>query len=405
MIAQSGGPTAVINSSVYGCIKEFISLNGSATAYAGLYGIQGILENKFVNADALPTESLKRLPAAALGSSRYQLKDFHQDDNEYKRLIEIFQSHGIRYFFYIGGNDSMDTADKIYDYSRASGLDLCVCGIPKTVDNDLALTDHCPGFGSAAKFIATAGLEIWFDINTFQKASVMVLEVMGRDAGWLAAAASILESIFPEINMLVYLPEKPFDIQSFLEDVNHALVRKNKLLIFISEGIKDRNGEYIGSRKNGYDKDDFGHRQLGGAGKLLQRELKRKLLKEVKLTEFGVLQRCSMHCVSRPDIREAEMAGRQSVRYAMSGKNGFMTALKRNGWRESGYECSTEPVALKDVSNRVHHVPENWILENGKCNNHRIFEYALPLMFDNKEFDGWKSLNWMTASNLLHSLK
>lgn len=382
MIAQSGGPTAVINSTAYGCIKEFMAFNGTAAVYAGLYGMQGILEGKIRNVSSLPpsqVEFLPYMPSAAFGSSRYRLKDFRTDDREYQKLFQIFRKYNIRYFFYIGGNDSMDTADKIYDYAGLTGYDLSVCGIPKTIDNDLVLTDHCPGFGSAAKFVTAAVEDIWFDINAYQKTTVMVLEVMGRDTGWIAAAAGILPNVISGFNILVYVPEKAFDGPSFLADVSNALSRKSKLLVVVSEGLKDKKGEYVGL--SGNQKDSFDHPQLGGVGKCLQRYLKKNLLNDVKLMQFGVLQRCSIHCVSETDQREAEMVGRQSVRYVMQGKNGFMTALERNE-AAAGYVCGTKPVRLKDVCNRVKAVPQAWIGEGGKCNTVQLLRYMAPLIFD-----------------------
>ena len=383
IIAQSGGPTSVINATAYGCIKEFLSTDNSYIVYAGIYGIEGILQKKIMNVSKIPVneiEKLRYMPSAAFGSNRYRLKDYKIDNKEYIKLFDVFKDLNIRYFFYIGGNDSMDTANKIFNYASSIGYELYVCGIPKTIDNDLVLTDHCPGFGSAAKFVATAGIEMWLDINAYKKISVMVMEVMGRDTGWIAASSCVLKNAVSDMNLLIYLPEKAFDKQNFLSDVSNALEKKDKLLIVASEGLKDSNGKYIDVSENCYQEDNYGHQQLGGIGKSLRQSIRNNITSEVKFAELGILQRCSMHCASETDIMEAEMVGRHSVRYALGGYTGFMTAIVRT--KSDVYECATKMIKLADVCNKIRYVPSEWLSGCGEGINQQMLGYMEPLIFD-----------------------
>lgn len=379
LIAQSGGPTSVINASAYGAIKEFISLASDCKVYAGLYGIEGILEDRIIDIDTMDKntiETLKYMPSSAFGSCRYKLKDQDVNEEEYKKILNIFKKYNITYFLYIGGNDSMDTANKLNIYMNKIGYDVNIIGVPKTIDNDLVETDHCPGFGSAAKYVANTCIEIWFDINAYKKESVVIVEVMGRDAGWIAASTGILKSIIPNVNQLIYLPEISFDKSKFLIDVGNAIKRNNKLLIVVSEGIKDENGEYI--NKNIDEIDPFGHKRLGGAGKHLRDLVKKNITKNVKLIKLGILQRCAIHCASKTDVDESEMVGRDSVKYAIAGYSGYMTAIMR--LNNDKYKCKTDLVKLQDVSNRVKNVPLNWINEEGNGMKDEIINYVQPLI-------------------------
>ncbi|MDK2806090.1 MAG: ATP-dependent phosphofructokinase / diphosphate-dependent phosphofructokinase [Thermoanaerobacterium sp.] len=379
LIAQSGGPTSVINASAYGAIKEFLSLGSGHKVYAGVYGIQGILEKRIIDIDTLnknTIETLKYMPSSAFGSCRYKLKDYDENEEEYEKIINIFKKFNIRYFLYIGGNDSMDTANKLSIYMNKIGYDANIIGVPKTIDNDLVETDHCPGFGSAAKYVTNIGIEIWSDINAYKKESIMIMEVMGRDAGWIAASTGILKSVIPDINQLIYLPEISFDKDKFLIDVEKAIKKNNKLLIVVSEGIKDENGEYINANKN--EIDSFGHKQLGGAGRHLQNLIKENITKNVKLIELGVTQRCAIHCASKTDIEESEIVGRDSVKYVLAGYSGYMTALERSS--NDKYNCVTKLVKLQDVCNRVKNVPLNWINEQKNSVKDAMIDYIQPLI-------------------------
>lgn len=389
MIAQSGGPTSVINATAYGCIREFMERRGHGRVYAALYGLEGLLQNRFVEASALPQAELEKLrcmPGAAFGSNRYRLRDYRQDDSEYARLFRIFRELQIRYFFYIGGNDSMDAAFQLSAYAAETGYELSVCGVPKTIDNDLVLTDHCPGFGSAAKFVVTTAAEMWMDVETYDKPAVLVVEAMGRDAGWLAASAGILPAIVPSVNLLVYVPEKAFSHRMFLADVNNALQKQNHLLVVTSEGLKNVQGAYIPAMAGGGEADAYGHPQLGGIGKSLQRAIRENITDRVKLEELGILQRCSAFCASRRDRQEAEMAGRDSVKYALEGDSGFMTALVRK--QTPPYGCTTQTVRLEAVRNRVRHLPPAWLQRDEEGVNPQLLRYMEPLIFDAGELAG-----------------
>lgn len=381
LVAQSGGPSAVINSSVYGVIKEFLSLNSSSKVFAGIYGIKGIMDRKVIDLERLNSDSIEALrymPSSGLGSCRYKLPHYEDNDEDYEKLIEVFKELNIRYFFYIGGNDSMDAANKIDEYAKTVRYDIKVIGIPKTIDNDLVETDHCPGFGSTAKYISNVGLELWFDINTYEKESIMIMEVMGRDAGWIAASTGILKRRIPNMNQLIYLPEIPFNKLRFLEDVQECIKNNNKLLIVTSEGLRGNSGEYINVDNNCYKKDAFGHKQLGGIGRFLQEEIKNNITNNVKLTEVGVIQRCARHCASKVDLEEAEMVGKESVRYALDGHTGYMTALERiNSER---YTCTTRLVRIENVCNKVKHVPSNWIKEHANGVTEEMIAYVEPLI-------------------------
>lgn len=381
LVAQSGGPTTVINSSAYGVIKEFLSLQPAGKAFIGLYGIKGILDRNMVDAGKLQKESIEALrymPSSALGSCRYKLAHYKDNSEDYEKLLQIFKELNIRYFFYIGGNDSMDAACKISEYMQSEDYDIKVIGVPKTIDNDLVVTDHCPGFGSTAKYILNTALELWFDINTYEKESIMIMEVMGRDAGWIAASAGLLKEKVPNMNELIYLPEMSFDKIKFLQDVKNSLKENNKLLVVTSEGLKGENGQYINVGDNCYSTDAFGHKQLGGIGKFLQNTIKTSVTSRVKLTEVGVIQRCAMHLASKTDLDEAEMAGRDSVKYALEGYSGCMTAIKRI--EDSEYKSTTTLVKLEEVCNKVKHVPADWINESGNGVNKEMIDYVKPLV-------------------------
>ena len=381
LVAKSGGPTAVINSSAYGVIKEFMENRKNEKVFVGVNGIEGILNNQIYNVAKLSMEELngmKYLPSAAFGSCRYKLKNYEDSSIEYEKIFDIFKKNNICYFFYIGGNDSMDAARKLSDYAKKIGFPINIIGVPKTIDNDLVETDHCPGFGSTAKYVGNTGMELWMDTKAYHTNSVMVMEVMGRDAGWIAASSGLIKEAITDVNQLIYLPEIPFTAEKFLKDVKNALSNEGKLLVVTSEGLKDDKGDYINTDSNCYEKDQFGHKQLGGVGKYLQTLIKDNVEKRVKLTELGVSQRCAMHCVSKTDLDEAELVGRAAVKYALQDKSGFMVALERVEGIE--YKCKTRLVELNKVCNAVKGVPKDWINSDGCSISKKMIDYVSPLI-------------------------
>ena len=381
LVAQSGGPTAVINSSAYGVIKEFMRNRKNEKIFVGVNGIQGILSNQIYDADKLSMEELntmRYLPSAALSSCRYKLKNYEDSVIEYEKIFNLFKSNNIRYFFYIGGNDSMDAAKKLCNYAQNINFDINIIGVPKTIDNDLVETDHCPGFGSTAKYVCNTGMELWMDTKTYHTNSIMVMEVMGRDAGWIAASSGLIKEAILDVNQLIYLPEIPFTVEKFLKDVSNSLSNNGKLLVVTSEGLKDSNGEYINIDPNCCKKDQFGHEQLGGVGSYLKTLIQDNVEKRVKVNELGVSQRCAMHCVSKTDLDEAELVGRAAVKYSIMGRTGFMVALERLKGKE--YECTTRLVELNMVCNAVKSVPKDWINSDGCSISKKMIDYVSPLI-------------------------
>lgn len=375
IIAQSGGPTSVINASAYGVIREFLDTDSSIKVYAGTHGVQGILDRRLVDVAGInpsTIDHLKFLPSAAFGSCRYKLLDNIGNDGDYKKLLEIFKEYNIRYFFYNGGNDSMDSAAKVNRFAQSIGYEMRVVGVPKTIDNDLIETDHCPGFGSSAKYIANSVLEVWYDICSYSKKQITVIEAMGRDAGWLAASASLVGD---NVNKLIYLPENNFDDDRFLANVEEAMKKDKRLIIVASEGIHYGDGNYV-SVDNA--RDSFGHAKLGGAARALKKMLLANFAVDVRAIELGLLQRCAMHCVSGNDLNESEMVGRGAAKLAISGETGCMAAFDRVS--EDPYRCEVKSVPLDDVCNKVKNVPKDWIGEDLCSVTQDYIRYAAPLI-------------------------
>ena len=381
IFGQSGGPTSVINASAYGVIKTALESPHITRVLGASHGIQGVLDDVLFDMSREDPRELALLlntPSSALGSCRYKLKDAGTDDTDYRRILEIFKKYDVRYFFYNGGNDSMDTCNKISKYLLAQGYPCRVIGIPKTIDNDLFGTDHCPGYGSAAKYIATSCMEIYQDTHVYSTGTGTVAECMGRNAGWLTAAAALASpsGCGPD---LIYLPETPFSVDKFIADAE-ALYRKNKnVFIAISEGIHDENGVFISEYAGqGAPADAFGHKQMGGAAAFLAAEIKQRLGAKTRAIEFSLLQRCAAHCASRTDIEEAFMLGCEAVRAATGGATDKMVALRR----ESGkaYRVSTELVELTVTANTENKFPAEWITDGGTGIAPEFFAYALPLI-------------------------
>ena len=380
LLGQSGGPTSVINASAAGVFLEALKHEQITDVYAGIHGIKGILNEEFYDIKQEDLEELERLkytPSSAIGSVRYKLKDPNVDDSDYKKLLEVFKKYNIRYFFYNGGNDSMDTCHKISEYMSNAHWDVNIIGVPKTIDNDLNGTDHTPGFGSAAKYVITTLMELYLDATVYDTKNVTIVEIMGRNAGWLAASANLSKSLGygPD---LIYLPEVNFDLNNFFTQVEHLLEKKRSIVIAVSEGIMS-DGKYIPEIYNAQiGKDAFGHAQLGGTALLLAQEIKNKFNVKTRPIELSLLQRSAAHLASLTDIEEAFNAGKHAVLAAINGQSGYMVCFKRLS--SEPYEISYELVPLKDAANIEQKVPLEWILPNGAGLTQAYNDYLLPLI-------------------------
>ncbi len=381
IFGQSGGPTSVINASAYGVFKAALE-SGSITRVLGAaHGIKGVLGDKLYDIakeDLSELELLKSTPSSALGSCRYKLKDASVDDTDYKRILEIFKKYDVRYFFYNGGNDSMDTCNKISKYMQSVGYECRVMGVPKTIDNDLYGTDHCPGFGSAAKYIATSCMEIYQDACVYDTGAVTIAECMGRNAGWLTAAAALatMQGAGPD---LIYLPEVSFDLEKFLADVQRLWETKGNCFVAVSEGIHDKDGVFIAEYANRDAKTDaFGHKQMGGTAAYLAQLVKERLGAKTRAIEFSLLQRCGAHVASKTDVDEAVWMGREAVKAALSGVTDKMVAVEREPGE--GYRPKVKLVDLTATANTEHKFPLEWITEDGAGIKPEFADYAMPLI-------------------------
>ena len=384
LIGQSGGPTSVINASALGCIETAMASANVTKVYGAAHGIKGAFNDEIYDLtqeDPAELSLMRYTPSSVLGSCRYKLADFMVDDTDYKRILDIFKKYDIRYFFYIGENDSMDTSSKISSYLSQHDYECRVIGIPKTIDNDLAITDHCPGYGSAAKYIATTFMEVSRDAKVYDRGSITVIEVMGRNAGWLTAASALAGIKYKDHGPdLVYLPEVPFDMSNFLSDVSRVYEEQGDVLVAVSEGIKDKNGTYIVSYFSDQtkEKDAFGHAKMGGLAANLAEYANAKLKAKVRGIELSLLQRCAAHLASATDVEEAYMAGKAAFEAAEAGVTDKMITFER----EPGeiYKCKTGLVDLVEVANAEKKVPREWINEAGNGVLQPFIDYALPLI-------------------------
>jgi 6-phosphofructokinase len=382
IIGQSGGPTSVINASAYGVIRTALDNPSITKVYGASNGIRGVLDDVLFDMGQEDPQELALLPytpSSALGSCRYKLKDSDVDDTDYKRILEIFKKYDVRYFFYNGGNDSMDTCNKISKYMQKVGYDCRIMGVPKTIDNDLFGTDHCPGYASAAKYIATSCMELYLDARVYDTGMICVLEIMGRHAGWLTAAASIA-SHFGMGPDLIYVPEVDFDMDRFIADVKDIYAKNGKCIVAVSEGIHDASGKLIAEYgAENAPVDSFGHKQLGGLASTLANILKGATGAKVRGIEFSLLQRCAAHCASKTDIDESFSSGKAAVEYAVSGITDKMVGFRRN--MDSGkYVCEIVLMELSDVANTEKKLPLEWINAQGNNINEGFIDYALPLI-------------------------
>ena len=383
IIGQSGGPTSVINASAYGVIDTALKSGVITKVLGAEHGIKGVLEDRLFDMgmeDPAELELMKYTPSSALGSCRYKIADPEVDDTDYKRILEVFKKHDVRYFFYNGGNDSMDTCNKISKYMQSVGYECRIMGVPKTIDNDLWGTDHCPGYASAAKFVATTCMEIYRDARVYDTGMVCIIEVMGRHAGWLTAAAS-LACLSGEGPDLIYLPEVDFDLDKFTDDVKRIYDKYGKCIVAVSEGIHDKNGTLIA--EYGADNapvDAFGHKQLGGLASYLAGYIKGQIGCKVRGIEFSLMQRCGAHIASATDISESFMSGKAAVEYAVEGMTDKMVGFERHGDEFGNYVCGIKLMDLVDVANTEKKVPLEWINAEGNGMTDDFIDYALPLI-------------------------
>jgi 6-phosphofructokinase 1 len=376
IVGQSGGPTVAINASLAGVIRGAMKyLDGEV--YGALNGIEGLLQRNIIDLrksinTAEDIDRLAATPAMALGSCRYKLPA--PPHEKYDEILRIFEDYGIGYFFYIGGNDSMDTVKQLSKICREKGIDIKCIGIPKTIDNDLPITDHTPGFGSAAKYIAGSIAEIAMDSSVYDMFSVIVAEIMGRHAGWLAAASVLARDAVSSAPQLIYLPEVPFCEESFIEKIKAASMKKQLLIVAVSEGIKNKNGEYLSAA--GASVDGFGHVALAGVGKYLENLIKEKVGCKVRSIEFSVLQRAAGHFSSATDIAEALRIGEEAVRAASAGASGVMMTFERVS--NEPYLVRIGSVEIEKCANLEKTIPPEWIIDG--CNVSReMVEYLRPL--------------------------
>ena len=384
IIGQSGGPTSVINASAYGVIDTALKSGAITQVLGAEHGIKGVLNDRLFDMGLEDPEELRLMkytPSSALGSCRYKIADPEKDDTDYKRILEVFKKHNVRYFFYNGGNDSMDTCSKISKYMQKVGYECRIMGVPKTIDNDLYGTDHCPGFASAAKYIATSCMEIYLDARVYDTGMICVMECMGRHAGWLTAAADIATH-FGQGPDLVYLPERDFDFDKFIADVKDLYEKTGKCLIAVSEGIHDKDGKFIveyGAENAPVDA--FGHKQLGGLAATLVNLMKPHFAKaKFRSVEFSLMQRCAAHIASETDVQESFLSGKTAVLEAVSGTTDKMVGYERDVDANGNYVCKMRLFDLSDVANTEKKVPQDMINEAGNGMTDKFIDYVLPLI-------------------------
>ena len=382
MIAQSGGPTAAINASLAGVLTGLRESGEVDIIYGALHGITGVIEENFLKlSDKMDEDEqfitkLIRTPAMYLGSCRVKMPDPMEERGIYDRIFVTLEKYRIGAFFYIGGNDSMDTISKLSREAERRGSDIRFAGVPKTIDNDLVKTDHTPGYGSAAKYIAASMLEIAHDTYIYDLPCVTIVEIMGRDAGWLTASTALARNSYNITPQLIYLPEVPFHRSQFLEDVKNVLKISKNAVVAVSEGIRDEQGVYISAKAKNEDK--FGHLQLSGVGKVLEELVRQKIGTKVRSIELSILQRCAGHIASGQDLRESEEQGRRAAEDALKGMSGFMPAIERIS--DEPYQYRIVCNRLNEIANKAKAVPREWINEAGNDVTEELLRYMRPLV-------------------------
>ncbi len=382
--AQSGGPTSAINSSLAGIFTEALKQPEIDTVYGSINGIEGVLGDEFVDLGKILTSDydidlLMKTPSTVLGSCRFKLKDPLEDDSDYRRAAENLTRRGVKAFFYIGGNDSMDTVMKLDKWFRENCVDIKVIGVPKTIDNDVAETDHTPGFGSAAKYVAASLQEIIRDSRVYSIPSVTIVEIMGREAGWLAASSCVLRANGEPAPHMIYLPEADFSTDKFISDIREAQKRYKAVIIAVSEGISI--GEGFSSELT----DAFGHKYLSGVGKYLEKLVGDEIGCKVRSIELNVMQRCSSHIASLTDITEAKEIGEAAVRAAMAGESGVMMIFRRIS--NNPYRVEIVTASVDGVANKEKLFPAEWINAEGNNVTVDALNYFLPLIQGEPEIE------------------
>lgn len=376
-VAQSGGPTCAINASLVGVFKEALKEPQIDAIFGSVNGIEGIIHNHLVDLKTLiltndDIELLRQTPSTVLGSCRYKLPDYSEDDSVYKKIIATLKQRQIGAFFYIGGNDSMDTVNKLSEYFRQEGIDIKVIGIPKTIDNDLCITDHTPGFGSAAKYVAATMREIVRDSSVYSIPSVTIVEVMGRHAGWLTASSAVLHALGETAPHLIYVPERSFSLEAFLRDVRQEMAKHKAVIVAVSEGIEVPEGVQSGVV------DNFGHKYLSGIGKYLEESVRKEIGCKVRSIELNVMQRCSSHLCSKTDIDEAEAIGSAGVKCALDGETGKVMVFRRVN--EMPYTIVIETTSAANIANNEKFLPDDFITLSGNNITDNALSYFLPLI-------------------------
>jgi 6-phosphofructokinase 1 len=383
LVAQSGGPTAAINATLTGVLQGVRASGKVDKVYGAKNGIEGAIKDNLIDLnevvkDTKAMDTLTYTPSSALGTCRYKMKDWRKDEEPYKKIIEIFYKYEIKYFIYIGGNDSMDTVDKLSEYCKLNQHNFIIMGAPKTVDNDLNLTDHSPGFGSAAKYIATTISELESDTSAYDIPAVTIVEIMGRNAGWLTASAALSRVNGNSGADLIYLCEKDFDNQRFISDVKEKLDKKSGILVAVSEGVKDSNGTYVSDQISSGAVDNFGHKYIAGAARALEQLVRNEIGCKVRSIELNLMQRSAAHIASETDIIESLMLGQKALSCALDGETGRMAAIKRLS--DMPYRVEFISVPVNEVANHEKTVPMNWITPDGHDVTEELIAYMKPLI-------------------------
>jgi ATP-dependent phosphofructokinase / diphosphate-dependent phosphofructokinase len=383
LVAQSGGPTAAINATLAGVLQGVRASGKIDKVYGAKNGIEGAINNQLIDLnevvkDSKAMDTLTYTPSSALGTCRYKMKDWRTNDEPYKKIVETFYQNDIKYFIYIGGNDSMDTVDKLAQYCERNSHDFIIVGAPKTIDNDLNLTDHSPGFGSAAKYIATTVSELAADIGAFNLPAVTIVEIMGRNAGWLTASAALSRINGGSGADLIYLCEQPLDDEKFLSDVREKLAQKPGILVAVSEGVKDSQGIYISEHTSSGAVDNFGHKYIAGAGRALEQLIRDEIGCKVRSIELNLMQRSAAHIASETDIIESLMLGQKALHCALAGETGRMAAIMRLS--NTPYRVEFTSVPVQEVANHEKTVPLEWITPDGADVTEEMMEYLRPLI-------------------------
>ncbi|MCM1530068.1 MAG: 6-phosphofructokinase [Alistipes sp.] len=376
-VAQSGGPTCAINASLVGVFKESLKEPKIDAIFGSVNGIEGIIQDHLIDLKTLiltndDMELLRQTPSTVLGSCRYKLPDWHEDDSVYKKITATLKQRQIGAFFYIGGNDSMDTVNKLAGYFREIDLDVKVIGIPKTIDNDLCITDHTPGFGSAAKYVAASMREIVRDSSVYSIPSVTIVEIMGRHAGWLTASSSVLHGLGETAPHLIYVPERKFSLEDFFKDVRQEMAKHKAVIVAVSEGIEVPDGVQSGVV------DNFGHKYLSGIGKYLEEAVRNEIGCKVRSIELNVMQRCSSHICSKTDIDESEAIGAEGVKRALAGETGKVMVFRRVN--DMPYTVVIETAVAADIANNEKFLPDRYISHFGNNMTEEALKYFLPLI-------------------------